>query len=92
MIQRVLGGHSQSVTIRGTFTGTAIASIEAEVVDFETGSAVVPWTALGAASGGTYSGTLTVPEGGWYRIVVRGLAGGQLEVARQSGVHSSGWE
>lgn len=90
VIQRVLGGHSQTVTIGGTFSGAAVASIEAQVVGFGTGTVVVPWTPLGASSAGTYSGTLTVPEGGWYRIVARAMTAEQVEVARQSGVNRFG--
>jgi hypothetical protein len=91
VIQRILGGTAQSVVIRGTVTGTSIVTVQGQVVDFATGATIiVPWTALGGASGGTYSGSLSIPQGGWYRLVVRGLAAGGAEVARTSGTRRFG--
>jgi len=90
VIQRVLGGTSQTVTLKGTFTGAALVKVEAQVVTFATGTAVVPWTALGGAAGGTYSGSIVIPQGGWYRVVVRGLAQGGVELARATGANRFG--
>lgn len=91
VVQRALGGSAQRVRIAGTFTGSSIASVQAQVVSFTTAATViVPWTALGATSDATYSGTLDAPQGGWYRTVVRGLDEGGNEVARAAGFHRWG--
>jgi hypothetical protein len=91
VVQRVLGGSAQQVRIEGTFTGSTIASVQAQVVSFETGTTViVVWTELGATPDGAYSGTFDVPQGGWYRIVVRGLDHSGNEVARTAGAHRWG--
>jgi hypothetical protein len=91
VVQRVLGGSAQRVRIGGTFTGSSIAFVQAQVVSFTIGTAViVPWTELGAMSDFAFSGTLEVPQGGWYRTVVRGLDEGGNEVARATGAHRWG--
>jgi hypothetical protein len=91
VVQRVLGGRGQRVRIAGTYSGSFIASAQAQVVSFTSGTTlVVPWTQLGAASKGAYSGTFDVPQGGWYRIVVRGLDERGVEVARAAGTHRWG--
>ena len=51
---------------------------------------IVPWTDLLATSGGTYSGTFDVPQGGWYRVVVRGLDERGNALARAAGAHRWG--
>lgn len=91
VLQRVVATRSRSVTVSGTFMGSAIARVQAQVVDFAAGTTVVvPWTDLGAASGGTYSGMVSVPQGGWYRIVARGVDAGGAELARATGTHPFG--
>jgi hypothetical protein len=90
VVQRALGGSSQRVRIGGT-AGSLVASVQAQVVSFTTGTTViVPWTELGVASAAAYSGALDVPQGGWYRIVVRGLDDLGNEVARAAGAHRWG--
>lgn len=60
-----------SVTIAGTYTNTAV-SIQARVVLAGSSTEVVTWTTIVASpSGGTFSGSLSVPEGGWYNVQVR---------------------
>ena len=92
VIQRVLGGSSQTVAVRGSFTGSAVASIEAQIVAFnQNSSVVVPWTALGMSSDtGTYGGNLVIPQGGWYRVMVRALYADNAEGARATGTHRFG--
>lgn len=69
VIQRT--GTSASVTLSGTYVGTP-ASIQARVIRHDTSAEVVAWSTLVASpSGGTFSGTLTVPQGGWYLAQVR---------------------
>lgn len=62
-------------TWTGTYTGYTPAGLEARVED-QTGTTVVNWTALGSftASAGVWSGTLSIPPGGLYRIQVRDTA------------------
>ena len=86
VIQRAIGGTSQVVVVRGSYTG-AVASIQAQVVDFATGAnVVVAWTTIApTVSGGAFSGSLTVPQGGWYKIAVRALGTTNVELARDVG-------
>ncbi|MBD3343689.1 MAG: hypothetical protein GF401_01350 [Chitinivibrionales bacterium] len=71
VIQRDIGGNSAEVTVSGKYAGDPDA-IQARVVDHGTNTAVVDWTTLTSSlSGGEFSGTLTVPQGGWYNIQVR---------------------
>jgi len=92
VIQRAPGGTTQSVAVRGTFTGPAVAAIEAEVVTFNQGtSVIVPWTAVASSpTAGTYAGNLVIPQDGWYRVVVRALDAERNERARASSSHPFG--
>jgi hypothetical protein len=91
VVQRALGGTSQKVQISGTFSAVSIVRVEAQVVSFTTDTnVVVPWTELGTMQGGAYSGGFEVPQGGWYRTLVRGLDPGGNEVARAVGAHRWG--
>jgi hypothetical protein len=91
VVQRRLGESAQQVCIAGTFTGSSIDSVQSQVVSFTTDATViVSWTDLIATSDGAYSGTFDVPQGGWYRILVRGLDEGGNEVARADGAHRWG--
>lgn len=61
----------QVITISGKYYESAV-SIEARIVLDGTTTEVVTWTVIDASLlGGAYSGTLTVPEGGWYNMQVR---------------------
>ncbi|MCE5198469.1 MAG: sialate O-acetylesterase [Armatimonadota bacterium] len=63
--------HVAMVPIKGTFTGS-IVSVEARAIvmlGYNSGSNT-EWTAIGTTSG-AFSGTLTVPAGGWYQIEVQ---------------------
>jgi len=91
VVQRVLGGNAQQVRIGGAFAGSSITAVQAQVVSFTTETnVIVPWTELGTTSDAAYSGTFDVPQGGWYRTVVRGLDAGGNEVARAAGTHRWG--
>lgn len=90
VVQRTRGGSSAILALSGTFSGGAIASVEAELQDFAAPEHVlVAWTAL-AVGTGTYAGSLVAPQGGWYRVVVRGLDTNHVEVARATGSHRFG--
>lgn len=64
-------GTSASITVTGTYTGTPTA-IQARIVQDGTSTEVVTWTTIDAApSAGTFSGSITVGQGGWYNVQVR---------------------
>jgi hypothetical protein len=90
VVQRVLGGSSQRVQIAGAFTGSTIVRVQAQVTSFTTDTTeIIPWTDF-LAMDGAYSGTVEVPQGGWYRTVVRGLDEDGNEIARTAGSHRWG--
>lgn len=65
-----------NVLLSGSYSGTLPTSIEARVVAASDGSTVVQgWTALTDAeiAGGTWSGVLSIPQGGMYRVQVRSM-------------------
>lgn len=71
IFQRDTATGNKSVTITGTYTGTPTA-IQARIVEDGTSTEVVTWTTIDASpSAGTFSGAITVPEGGWYNVQVR---------------------
>lgn len=64
-------GTSASVTVSGTYVGLP-TSIEARIVVDGTLTEVVAWTTLVASpGGGTFSGVISVIQGGWYNVQVR---------------------
>jgi hypothetical protein len=87
--QRIVkrSGTSASVSISGTYSGYP-ASIQAKVVAFGTNTTVVNWTTIATApSGGTFSGSLTVPQGGWYSLMVRDGTSGVSSLVSWSGAN-----
>lgn len=74
VIQRDPDTKQAVVSLNGT-TQQAAATLEAKVVKASGGETVVDWTTLARdlASGGSWSGKLTVPQGGWYRLEIRTL-------------------
>jgi len=86
VIQRTVGTTAGLVTVTGTYTGTP-DHIQAQVDSFGLGAVVVPWTTITTVpSGGTFSGTLTVPQGGWYQILVQSCNALGTVLASGSGV------
>lgn len=82
------GTTTATVPISGTWS-TGTQAIEARVIDATTSAQVVAWTTVVASpTGSTWSGSLTVPQGGWYKIEVRraGLAGSVKQGANRIGV------
>ena len=71
IFQRTIGGATANITVTGTFTGSP-AGIDARVVQHGTSTEVVPWTIIAINNPTSpFSGTLTVPQGGWYDVQVR---------------------
>lgn len=65
------GGTTRSMTVAGTYTGTP-TTIEARVISDVDGSGVTSWATVDAApSGGTWSGSVSVPDGGPYNFEAR---------------------
>jgi hypothetical protein len=71
-------GAASPVPLSGSYTGTPTA-VEARVIDSATFAVVQDWAvAAPSPSGGTWSGSISVPQGGWYKIQVRFLNAGQI--------------
>jgi hypothetical protein len=74
VFQRDIGGSSKSVTISGTYSNMAWNRVEARVLVHGTNTPVIHWTTIDSTpGGGTFSGNLTVPQGGWYNAEIRAL-------------------
>ncbi|MBT8342597.1 MAG: hypothetical protein HKP58_01410 [Desulfatitalea sp.] len=65
-------GTSSDTIISGTYTGIP-TGIEARVLQYDNGVPVTPWRMVDSApANGVFMGILTeVPQGGWYRLLVR---------------------
>lgn len=71
VFQRAAGGTSASIAISGTYTGSP-GAVQAQVTRVSDSSVAVAWTTITTSfSGGTFSGSLTVPVGGPYTVAVR---------------------
>lgn len=67
--QRISG--ASSVTVSGTYTNSP-GTIQARIVLDGTSTEVVTWiTIVASPAGGVFSGSISVPQGGWYNIQVR---------------------
>ena len=72
VFQRDIGGTSKSVTISGTYSNMNWNRVDARVLQHRHQYEVVDWTTIDSTpGGGTFSGILTVPQGGWYNIEIR---------------------
>lgn len=69
-------GTSRELTVNFTYGGVAPASVEARIVNYESGEQITPWAALTglAVSNGSGSGKMVAPQGCWYRLEVRDAA------------------
>ncbi len=91
VFQRDIGGVSKSVTISGTYADMNWNHVEARVLTHGTGAPVVDWLAIDSTpDGGTFSGNLTVPQGGWYNIEVRALDGAGAVLGTSRGTNKWG--
>ncbi len=74
VFQRDIGGTSKRVTISGTYSNMNWNRVDARVLQHGTTATVVDWTTIDSTpGGGTFSGNLTVPQGGWYNVEIRAL-------------------
>jgi hypothetical protein len=91
VFQRDIGGSSKNVTITGSYSSMNWSRVEARVLQHGAGTAVVDWTTIDATpGGGTLSGNLTVPQGGWYNIEIRALDGSESVIGSSRGTHKWG--
>lgn len=70
IFQRV--GTAKTITFTGSYTNVATA-IDIQIIDASSLNIIIPWTTLQTAPvGGTFSGTLSVPQyNGWMKWMVR---------------------
>lgn len=85
IVQRV--GTARAITFAGTF-GAAPAFLDIRLLAEDGTTVLQDWTAatLDSAAGGSWSATLTVPQGGWYRWQARDQGGASAVSARKFGV------
>ncbi len=91
VFQRDLVDRDFTLTVAGSYTGGDVARIEARVLDYADGGAIVDWTTIDSdLSDGSYSGEVTAGEGGWYRIQTRALSGASEPLDTATGAHKWG--
>lgn len=91
VVQRTIGTTEGIVNISGTFAQSDVNRIEAKVVDFTTGDEIATWEKISIEPASShFSGPITVPQGYWYRLVVRALNKNNIEVARTTGANPWG--
>lgn len=91
VIQRNIGTSEGTVNVEGTFKHSDVAHIEAQVVDFTTGNTIVAWREIPIERANShFSGTITVPQGYWYRLMVRALSDTNTELGRTNGTNPWG--
>jgi hypothetical protein len=74
VFQRDIGRTSKSVTISGTYSNMDWNHVDARILQHDTNTAVVDWTTIDTTpGGGTFSGNILVPQGGWYNVETRAL-------------------
>lgn len=91
VIQRDPGTERADVSFSGTAFAAA-AKVEVRVLNFETGADVVGWTAVAqnVAEESPWSGILSVPQGGWYKLEARALDGDGKVLGSAEGAHKWG--
>jgi len=91
VFQRDIGGTSKSVTISGTYSNMNWNRVEARILQHGTNTAVVDWTTINSTpGGGTFSGNLIVPQGGWYNIEVQALDSAESVIGSSRGTNKWG--
>lgn len=69
VVQRDVSTQSAIIPVAGRVDAD-VASVEAAVLAYSSDTSVVDWTII-LVNDGAYAGSLTVPQGGWYRLAVR---------------------
>jgi hypothetical protein len=91
VFQRDIGGTSKSVGITGTYSNMNWSRVEARLLQHGTDMAVLDWATIDSTpGGGTFSGNLTVPQGGWYNIEVRAVDGSGSVIGSSRGTNKWG--
>ncbi len=91
VFQRDIGGTSKSVTVSGSYWDMNWNHVEARVLQHGTSTAVLDWTTIDSTpGGGTFSGNLSVPQGGWYNVEVRALDGTGSVIGSSRGTNKWG--
>jgi hypothetical protein len=91
VFQRDIGGTSKSVTISGTYLNMNWSRMEVRLLRHGTSTVVVDWTTTDSTpGGGTFSGNLTVPQGGWYNIEVRAIDSSESVIGSSRGTNKWG--
>jgi hypothetical protein len=86
VIQREIGRTDGPVKVGGSFAGQDVSKIQAQVVNFATADVALAWQDLPIdAKTKEFSGVIRVPQGCWYRLIVRALGSNGAELARESG-------
>jgi hypothetical protein len=90
VVQRTIGTSQGAVKVSGAFSRSDVNHIEAQVVDFTTGNTIAAWQQIPISTSGHFSGSITVPQGYWYRLVVRALNSVNAEIGRTNGANRWG--
>ncbi len=91
VFQRDIGGTSKNVTLSGTYANMTWNRVEARLLGHGTNTALSNWATIDSTpGGGTFSGSLSVPQGGWYNIEVQALDGAGSVIATSRGTNKWG--
>ena len=94
VVQRDAENKNAVITVNGTVTAEGAEKVEARVMAYDAddgAAAVVDWTEMSAdLSAGTWGGSLTVPQGGWYRLEVRASGADGQVLEQTAGAHKWG--
>jgi hypothetical protein len=91
VLQRDIGGTSKNVPISGSYSSTLWNQVQARVLRHSTNTVLVDWTTIDTTpGGGTFSGNLIVPQGGWYNIEVRALDSAENVLGTSRGTNKWG--
>jgi Carbohydrate esterase, sialic acid-specific acetylesterase len=91
VFQRDIGGTSKNVTITGTYSNMNWSRIEARILQHGTNTVVLDWLTIDSTfGGGTFSGDLTVPQGGWYNLEVRAVGASEVVIGSSRGTNKWG--
>lgn len=79
------------ITFSGTYTGGTANNVQVQIAAYVGGAVVVAWTVVDSVlTGGTWSGTLSVPEGGYYTGAARLRDSGNVVIATQANTNRWG--